>query len=161
MPRIGEVKAVAKVLADEANADLTAEEVAEKAIEAYEEVLSRTHRLIALGHFTYPDRGQFVAAAGPLSTRAAKAARELGAGFAWDWKTRRGEGKFLLVPLVRHPRDAWNAARDLLDPAGAALRDAFDAVPGDVTSRRYGPTCTCGLPTAKGPCSRHPGRRPS
>lgn len=111
MPSQGEIKAVASVLGDPENAELTAEEVAEKAIQAYEEQLAKTHNLIVLGHFRLNETESYVAAVGPLSTRATARARGVGERFAWDYKTRKGAGKFVLVPLIRNPNEAWDDLR--------------------------------------------------
>jgi hypothetical protein len=111
MPAQRAINAVASVLGDPENADLTAEEVAEKAIEAYEAEQAKTHNLIVLGHFRISETESYVAAVGPLSTRATARAREVGERFAWDYKTRRGTGQFVLVPLVRNPNEAWDEAR--------------------------------------------------
>lgn len=106
-----EIKAVANILSDPENEGLTAEEVAEKVISAYEEIHAATHNLIVLGHFRTSDTESYVAAVGPLSTTAPARARGVGERFAWDYKTRRGTGQFVLVPLVRDPAKAWDDAR--------------------------------------------------
>lgn len=168
MPTPGELKKITKLVADllarESNAELTAEEVAaevsEAAITAYEEMRAKSHNLIVLGHFRLDGDRSFVAAVGPLSTRAATAAREIGERFAWDWRTKRGTGKFVRVPLIRDPHAAWDAARgatpletEQLD-LGGALEDALSLNMSDELTLRYGPTCTCGLRSA-GRCQRH------
>ena len=108
-------KAVAELLSRESNTDLTAEELSEEitstVVEIYEEIQAKAYNLIVLGHFRLSETESYVAAVGPLSTRATARAREVGERFAWDYKTRRGTGKFTLVPLVRNPAEAWDAAR--------------------------------------------------
>lgn len=162
MPTRGAVKAVAKVLSDPQNAELTAEEVAEKAIEAYEEAQASTHNLIVLGHFRLEDDRSYVAAVGPLSTRAVMRAKEVGERFAWDYKTRKGTGKYTLVPLIRDPNRAWDDVR--ADQVRAVA--ATSALRGALSLDPYAPGCICGLPShprynslgdlADMVCPRHP-----
>jgi len=180
------LNAVASVLGDPENADLTAEEVAEKAIEAYEAEQAKTHNLIVLGHFRISETESYVAAVGPLSTRATARAREVGERFAWDYKTRRGTGQFVLVPLIRNPNEAWDEARVAqlveyeghmgsvtpgIEPGYEPMR--FD-IPDEVRKRIAAsveevventavPTCTCGMDTTLieaqskyALCPRHP-----
>lgn len=158
-----EVKAVADVLSDPENAELSAEEVAEKVIAAYEGVQASTHNLIVLGHFRLSETESYVAAVGPLSTRAVARARGVGERFAWDYKTRTGTGKYVLVPLVRDPNQAWDAAR-------AAQIEVIKEWTGFSLSRDpFGPVCLCGLPehprfnslgdAAQLACPLHPGGR--
>ncbi len=108
-------RAVADILAREGNDALSAEELAaeitEQIISSYEEIQAKAYNLIVLGHFRLDDDTSYVAAVGPLSTRAKARAREVGERFAWDYKTRKGTGKFVLVPLIRNPAEAWDDAR--------------------------------------------------
>lgn len=177
MPSAREIKAVATVLGSEENESLTAEEVAERAIEAYEAEHAKSHNLIVLGHFRLSENESYVAAVGPLSTRATARAREVGERFAWDYKTRRGTGQFVLVPLVRNPNEAWDDARlsqlieyeghlgsvtpgvepgyepmrfDLSDAARARIEASLKEEVVNTT----GPACTCGL-TGEIGCPRH------
>lgn len=160
MPTAGELKKIAKVIADllarEDNSERTAEELAaeisEAAISTYEDIKAKTHNLIVLGHFRLDDDTSYVAAVGPLSTRAAVAARNIGERFAWDWRTKRGTGKFVLVPLIRDTNAAWDAARAASSveteqlAIGQTLEDALSIHVDDQLSRKYGPVCVCGLP---------------
>lgn len=133
-------RAVADVLSDPENAELSAEEVAEKVISAYEAAQAATNNLIVLGHFRLEDDSSYVAAVGPLSTRATARARGVGERFAWDYKTRRGTGKYVLVPLIRDPNQAWDEARAAqVDTIKEATGFALSADP-------FGPVCLCGLP---------------
>jgi len=172
VPSRAAIKAVADALSDPQNELLTAEEVAERAISAYEEAQAKTHNLVVLGHFRLEDDTSYVAAVGPLSTRAVASARGVGEHFAWDYKTRRGTGKFVLVPLIRDPNRAWDEARNegleefdkhlnSIVPGGdeptyEAMR--FEIPPGrraeivaewqkdpEILSRKYAPGCVCGL----------------
>lgn len=166
---------VADLLARDTNVDLTAEELSEEiassAIEVYEEIQAKSYNLVVLGHFTTGDGEYHVAAVGPLSTRAVSRARGIGERFAWDYKTRKGTGKFVLVPLVRNPNEAWDEARQEelaefekhLESISGGDEPTYEAmklgIPGkrraeivadwqrdpDILARKYAPGCTCGL----------------
>lgn len=165
--------AVAELLSRESNTDLSAEElsieVAEAAIEVYEDIQSSNYNLIVLGHFRLDDDTSYVAAVGPLSTRAKARARDIGEHFAWDYKTRRGTGQYVLVPLIRNPRDAWDKAREKpaaqlkagtsvtpgIDPSYIPMRfelteEQLESISADwqvdpeMLRRKFGPACRCG-----------------
>ncbi|WP_406108627.1 hypothetical protein OG698_38605 [Streptomyces sp. NBC_01003] len=44
-------------------------------------------------------------------TRPCTDAREAGQHLAWDTKTGRGQGRFMLAPAFMKPRDAWDFYR--------------------------------------------------
>lgn len=182
MPSAREIKAVAAVLGSEENESLTAEEVAEKTIEAYEAEKAKANNLIVLGHFRISETESYVAAVGPLSTRATARAREVGERFAWDYKTRRGTGQFVLVPLIRNPNEAWDEVRlaQLIEYEGhlgsitpgiapgyepmrfdipEATRARIAASAMEAVENTTVPACTCGLPNVRlavDVCARHP-----
>lgn len=161
MPLPREIKAVATILSDPQNAELTAEEVAEKAIEVLDELRSKTDNLIVLGHFRINEDESYVAAVGPLSTRATARARGVGEHFAWDYKTRKGTGKFVLVPLIRDPREAWDHLRKEQRPP-LEVQQAFGEMPYYATGVPYSsvPACICGVKLEREQliaCPRHPG----
>lgn len=147
-------KLVADLLARPDNSELSAEElgreVAETIISAYEEAQAKSYNLIVLGHFRLESDKSYVAAVGPLSTRAPMRARGVGERFAWDYKTRTGTGKYTLVPLVRDPSEAWDEAR--ASQVKAVVQAAEKAA---LSSDPFGPTCICGLRGAL-VCPRHP-----
>jgi hypothetical protein len=176
--------AVAAVAADliarENNEDTTAESLAEELAEAtveamvssYEDIQARSYNMIILGEFR-PAVGEgpaWLAAVGPLSTRAVQRARDVGERFAWDYRNRRGTGRFMLVPLVRDPREAWDATRtkaerkakklgitpgvepsyepmnfEMDDETLASISATWEIDEG-VLARKFGPGCLCGLP---------------
>lgn len=180
-----ETDAVAAILTDPENMHRSAEEVAELAIAALDEVRSRTHRLAVVGQVQFEAPETHTVVLGPFSARGVldsqekflkateggSAARTAGEGIAWDSKTGAGRGRFMLAPAFRHPRDAWNFFRPKAEVDPRLLRITE-------TIRRWeagawaevastGPACTCGmlrhpvttsigtLPDA-GPCQRHP-----
>ncbi|MFC5799149.1 hypothetical protein [Streptomyces formicae] len=66
------------------------------------------------------------------------AARELGQHLAWDSKTGRGRGRFMLAPAFFKPRDAWDFYRGT-GPA-EAVAEVIEHLPRDIV-----PACTCGM----------------
>lgn len=185
-----EINTVATVLADPENADLTAEEVAEKVISALDAKRAATHNLIVVGRFGFPDSPQFEAALGPLSTRAKTAARQLGEGFAWDYKTKIGNGRYKLLPILRHPRAAWDFVRTKMEESTPtpgrenphlplerdvqlAISEAMAWVPDPALLHSLQPACSCASPLERFPnrtsagdlvtanvCPRHPEGHP-
>lgn len=189
MPSPGELKkiqkrvaeAAADLLSREGNDALSAEDLAEElastvveeVISAYEDIQAKSYNLVVLGHFRLSETESYTAAVGPLSTRASARARGVGERFAWDYKTRKGTGKFTLVPLIRNPNEAWDEARmaELTEytsqlgspvPGVEASYDPmrFTLTPeilGEITpdwapdedflKRKYGPACRCGRRT--------------
>lgn len=170
---------VASLLARESNAELSAEELAEdissemidSMVETYEAIQAKSYNLVVLGHFRLDDDTSYVAAVGPLSTRAVARARDIGERFAWDYKTRRGNGKYVLVPLIRNPGEAWDEARNAgldeyvhhlnavtpktgaptYEPMRLGLSEAIRSkitadwqMDPEILARKYGPHCLCG-----------------
>ncbi|KUJ70829.1 hypothetical protein ACZ90_00480 [Streptomyces albus subsp. albus] len=67
------------------------------------------------------------------------AAREAGQHLAWDPKSGRGKGRFMLAPCFRTARDAWDFYRGT-GPAGTVAEMATNWRLVEI-----GPVCTCGL----------------
>jgi len=142
--------AAAALLARDSNEDVTAESLAEELassmiesmVSAYEEIQAKSYNLVVLGHFRLSETESYAAAVGPLSTRAVQRARDMGEHFAWDYKTRKGTGKYTLVPLVRTANEAWDEAR------AAQARLLVEYVQGGpvLSADPFGPACICGLP---------------
>jgi len=149
-----EIDAVASALADPENSERTAEEVAALAIQALDDVRSRTHRLAVIGQIQYgPQEETHTVALGPFSSpllldspaklkavleRPCTDAREPGRGLAWDPKRKVGRGRFMLAPFFAKPLDAWEFYRG--DTVAEGVVEAVTALPRSVT-----PACTCGL----------------
>lgn len=122
-----DVAAVAATLSDPENADRTAEEMAVRAIDAYEEVHARTHRLAVVGQIAFHEAPETVhtVVLGPFSSRGildsqekflkalegGSAARTAGQDLYVDPKNRLGKGRFMLAPAFQRPRDAWEFFR--------------------------------------------------
>jgi hypothetical protein len=82
-------------------------------------------------------------------TRPCTAAREAGRNLAWDTKTGRGQGRFLLAPAFMKPRDAWNYYRG--EGPAPVIAEAL----GNETAKAVGPVCLCGL-REDVICHKHP-----
>lgn len=172
-----EIESLAKILTDPNNQDRTAEEVAELAIAALDEVRSRTHRLAVVGQISFsgiptPSDPLHTVVLGPYSARGyldtqdkfrravegGSAARQAGQDLAWDSKTGKGRGRFQLVPAFLRPRAAWDFFRPEKEQGETLLK-----ILQDVSQWRAGlwaeqagikPACHCGVRTAL-PCPRH------
>lgn len=149
-----EVSALEKILTDPENSSRTGSEVAALCIEALDDIRSKTHRLAVVGQIQYEAPGPVhTVVLGPFSSRGildtqekfrrategGTAAREQGQHLAWDAKTGKGRGRFMLAPAFFKPRDAW----DFFRAAGVtpeAIAEAVDHLP-----RGLGPVCMCGL----------------
>lgn len=179
--RAAVAEAAAALLARDTNEDTTAESLAEELadtvteamVDAYEAIQAKSYNMVVVAQFR-PETGagpSYMAALGPLSTRALVRAREAGERFAWDYRTKRGNGAYALVPLVRSANEAWDSIREQtapephvaktsvtpgIEPSYEAMR--FDipeevrakitadwGVDPEVLDKRYGPACLCGL----------------
>lgn len=146
--RAAVASAAAALLARESNEETTAESLAEElaeavtetVVEAYENIQAKSYNLVVVAHFQTPDGKSHATAVGPLSTRAAQRARDVGARFAWDYKTRTGTGKYVLVPLIRDPNEAWDEAR------ASQVAQIIEVTRPSLSLDPFGPVCICGLP---------------
>ncbi|TXS35269.1 hypothetical protein EAO77_37260 [Streptomyces sp. t39] len=143
-----------QILADPENSSRTASEVAELVIEALDDIRSRTHRLAVVGQIAYEPQGPVhTVVLGPFSARGILdtqekfqkateggcAARGVGEMLAWDTKTGKGRGRFMLAPAFLKPRDAWDFYRGET-AAELAIEAAADPI-----IRGVVPVCLCGL----------------
>lgn len=150
MPLKRELAAVTAVLADEANADRTADEVAEAAILALDEVRAQHNRVaVVVRHRWGPGDDYSIAVLGPYKTRAVAECRRMGEA-ACVTLAHPGDGMYALAPVYPSPRAAWEALKPppRADVIRAQIQEYLDrAVPGHslhdgCTSH---PTCCCGV----------------
>ena len=96
-----------------------------------------THTVV-LGPFYAPlklsDEERFASALERPCTQA----REAGQHLAWDSKTNRGRGRFMLVPAFMKPREAWDFYRGH-ETAEIAVQAVARLAP------HVGPVCVCGM----------------
>lgn len=178
-----ETDAVAKVLCDPENQTRSAEEVAELVIDQLDAVRAQSHRLAVVGQLWFNEAQErpHTVILGPFSARGVldsrdkfdkvvqggTAARDAGQHLAWDAKTGKGRGRFMLVPAFKSSRDAWNFFREEepADPRFAWIADSI----ANWQAGPWGPACSCaatrpgrivrtsaGDLVAAGPCTRHP-----
>lgn len=150
-----EIASLARILTDPENESRSAEEVAQLVIDELDSLRSVSHRLAVVGQIKHgPQEAVHTVVLGPFraplkladeerfqaaTERPCTPAREAGRGLAWDSKTGKGEGRFMLAPAFMKPREAWDFYRG----AGPApvIADVLAQLPPRIT----GPVCLCGL----------------
>lgn len=155
-----EINALLPILEDPANADKTAEEIAEELISALDATRAEHNRLAVVAQYSL-DHGDtwHHAVLGPFSTRSESAARQAAEGFVGR-PTQPGQGRFMLVPAYANTRDAWAAIGPSRETARelARIRRASGWNPW----RPDGPVCRCGVRRTdvrdSGRCPVHPER---
>ncbi|MDT0442291.1 hypothetical protein [Streptomyces johnsoniae] len=160
-------QAVADLLSSPENENRTAEEVAELVVELVQEELARTNRVAVVAQIQEGPRPPMVVALGPFSARGildtpgkflkavsgGTAARTAGEGLAWNPSTKVGRGRFMLVPILRTPRDAWLFYGQLPEDERPDEGDLYAAAR-EMTAwnpEAIEPACVCGL-THVHPC---------
>lgn len=179
------IKEIKKLLVD--GDDLDDGDLAEQILETVERLQGEARRIITVGQIYYDGSEKpYTVALGPYSARGNldslekwnKAAeghtksRDDGGKLAWDTSTKLGKGRFMVVPILRSARDAWDFFRGSeLEPvaeilAGSPENPIFEtSIRG--TSVDVGPVCICGLRESSGHqsvmgvkvtkgCPRHP-----
>lgn len=131
-------------------------------LEYIDEKRTQTHRLAVVGQIQGPQGTTHTVVLGPFRSplpltseerfravleRPCTDAREAGERLAWDIKTGRGRGRFMLAPAFVKPSDAWDFYRGV-GPA-EDVAEVIEAIP-----REVGPVCVCGL-KHKPRCLRH------
>lgn len=132
-------------------------EVVVDIVEAHQ---AETQRLLVVGQIQYDGSEEvYTVALGPFGARGkldtpekfkkaaedSTAAHEKGGRLAWDVKTGRGQGRYMVVPLFRTPRDAWDfyRASDDIDPDVIA-QNIEASIRGPALDEIY-PACVCGV----------------
>ncbi len=149
-----EVASLAKILSDPQNQSRSAEEIAQLCIDELDDLRSTTHRLAVVGQISHgPQEAVHTVVLGPFRAplllrdeqrfrdalaRPCTAAREAGQHLAWDSKTGKGKGRFMLVPAFMKPREAWDFFREK-----ETTETAFQAV--ERLAPHLGPVCACGM----------------
>lgn len=159
------MKAIMEILEPEGWDDLSPEELEDfeddviDIIEAVEAHQAETLRLLVVGQIQHDgsDKVHTVAlgpygARGKLDTmekfnkaaQGSTAAHDQGGKLAWDARTGKGKGRYMVVPLLRTPRDAWDLYRtdSSINPDAVAenIVQSFGIANPDVV-----PSCTCGV----------------
>lgn len=160
-----EINSLAKILSDPENEHRSAEEIAQLVIDELDSLRSASHRLAVVGQLRYgPQEAVHTVVLGPFRsplqlrdqqrfrdalTRPCTAAREAGRHLAWDSKTGKGRGRFMLAPAFMKPRDAWDFYRGV-EPA-PLIAQALSEIP----PKTIKPVCICGLREGV-TCHAHP-----
>ncbi|OEJ24261.1 hypothetical protein AS594_06950 [Streptomyces agglomeratus] len=152
--RAEEVRRVADEVIEAVEGD-RAEGIPRRILDAIDDKRSTTHRIAVVGQIQYDEApGIHTVVLGPFTARGyvdspekfirattgETASRDAGQGLAWDSKTKRGRGRFMLVPVLRSARDAWDFYR------GEAPAPEIAQVATEWKPREIEPICTCGLP---------------
>lgn len=160
-----EINSLAKILSDPENASRSAEEIAQLCIDELDSQRSASHRLAVVGQISYgPEEAVHTVVLGPFRSplklsdeerfqaaleRPCTSARDAGRNLAWDTKTGKGQGRFMLAPAFMKPRDAWDYYR------GQAAASVVAQALSDVPPKTIGPVCICGLREGV-TCHAHP-----
>lgn len=162
------LKAIMKVIEPGDQKDLTEDELAdlkadaEEIIDIVEEHYAKTKRLLVVGQIQHKGSQKVhLVGLGPYGARgvlsdeekfrkaaeASTAAHDAGGKLAWDTTTKVGNGRYMVVPLFRTPRDAWDFYR--ADIPGPDIVEYVEAAPDHIV-----PGCVCGM-KHKPKCYRH------
>jgi hypothetical protein len=161
-------KLMAKAI--EENDDMPDIELAELLLDLVDEERGKKKRILVVGQIQYAGQeAAHTVALGPYSTagrldtleqwqarsEAHTASRVEGGKLAWDTSTKTGRGRFMIVPLLKSARDAWDFFRGTpLEEIGEVLEEAQSiadwSIRGAPESPDVGPPCTCGLREASG-----------
>jgi hypothetical protein len=161
------LKKLAKLI--EENDEMPDIELAELLLETIDEERGKKKRILVVGQIQYEGQERpYTVALGPYSTAGKldtsenwqarseghTASRTEGGKLAWDTSTKTGKGRFMIVPLLRTARDAWDFFRGV--PQEEAIPEALECAEQEwETSIRgpgvdVGPVCICGLREASG-----------
>ncbi|WP_147450945.1 hypothetical protein [Streptomyces hoynatensis] len=155
------VKAVADILSDPQNQEKTAEEIAEAVIEKVRETDALVSRVAVVGQIQEGSRPPLTVVLGPFSARGildtpekfakatagGTAARTAGEGLAWNPSTKVGRGRFMLAPIFKSPREAWDFHKEIPvfnPPGGEYFYQAAHALTA-WNPEQIEPACVCGL----------------
>lgn len=106
------VKAIVPILNEDhdgLNSAAVAKLVAKAALDAAEATRNKNAKFGAVAQINLPDGELNHFLVGPFSTELK--ARTAAEGFAWDPKSKTGRGRFMVIPIVNKPADAWDAIR--------------------------------------------------
>lgn len=158
----GLAKKIAELLDSEEHQDLPLEDMAEALADLAEAHYTKTHRIMVVGQISHDgtEKPETVAL-GPFSARGhldsrekwEKAlsgpvgARKAGEKLAWDVKTGKGRGRYMLVPVFPDPRSAWEFFRphEIAEEVKEGFEISIRGLSADV-----GPVCICGIRDSSG-----------
>ncbi len=156
------VKQVVAKLKELDGTDLNDEAYAEELIEVVEEFHANAERLLVVGQVQPEgDESLYTVALGPFTARgtldteakwdkAAKEstkAHEAGGKLAWHTTSKKGRGRYMVVPIFKSPRDVWDTFG-----GGAVKEEVTEYV--EATNDPIVPVCSCGNRKSRF-CYRH------
>lgn len=135
-------------------------------IDAVEEHQATTQRLLVVGQIQHDgSEDVHTVALGPFGARgtlsdpakfrkaaeSSTAAHTSGGKLAWDVKTSKGRGKYMIVPLLKTPRDAWDFYRGTSDEdlPEELVKGIEASIRGPILNEIL-PTCVCGVRATSG-----------
>lgn len=144
-----EISALVPVLTDPENENRSAEEVAELAIAALDQVRAKHNRLAVVGQFSWGLERPHTVVLGPFSTRSVRAAQDMGQRLSVPG-THPGHGRFMLVPAFTTAAAAWDAFKPVDEVTAKRMERIMGAVsrwaPGLWSHEaNTGPVCRCGV----------------
>lgn len=165
------LKAIVAILEDDTNQGEHVANVAEHILSTIEEMQADQKRIAVVGQIQ-PDgaEGPFPVVLGPYTARGVlnteekwlKAAsthttsRSDGGQLAWDTSVKTGRGQYMLAPMFKNARSAWDFYRASRPVVEDEIKEIFTTIRG--SDINVGPVCLCGFPGAE--CHAHPGGRP-
>lgn len=150
--RTEEVDRVAKKVVEAIEGDQVGG-IPARVADALDRMRSITHRLAVVGQIQHEAPGPVhTVILGPFSSRGVldseekflkavqggSVARQVGQHLAWDVKTGRGTGRFMLAPMFQSARDAWDFYRG--EGPAEHVAEVVEHLPRSIT-----PVCACGL----------------
>lgn len=166
MAEVALVKKLAKLI--EENDEMPDVELAELLLETIDEYRGQKKRILVVGQIQYDGQEAIhTVALGPYSTvgkldtyenwqarsEAHTASRNDGGKLAWDTSTNKGRGRFMVVPLLRTARDAWDFFRGTIRENEGEILEQAEAewsIRGAPDDPDIGPVCICGLRESSG-----------
>lgn len=154
----------------EENDSMPDDELAASLLEIIDEERGKKKRILVVGQIQYAGQEAIhTVALGPYSTvgnldtyenwqarsEAHAASRTEGGKLAWDTSTKNGRGRFMIVPLLRTARDAWDFFRgteveEIGEILEASERHETWSIRGKPEAPDVGAACTCGLRETSG-----------
>lgn len=161
------VKAIIAIIEDESNQGEHVANIAEQILDKVEELQGEQKRIAVVGQIQYGGgEDAFPLVLGPYTARGTlnteekwrKAAeshttsRSDGGSLAWDTTAKTGHGRYMLAPMFKNARAAWDFYRPSRPEVEEEIKEIFSTIRGSEID--VGPACLCGFKGAT--CHKHP-----
>lgn len=152
------LKAIIAILDDESNNGEHVANIAELILETVEELQGEQKRIAVVGQIMSAHADNpFPVVLGPYTARGilgteekwAKAAqshtasRSDGGSLAWDTTVKTGMGQYMLAPIFKNARAAWDFYRVAKPDVEDEIQEIFSTIRGSHIN--IGPVCVCGM----------------